>query len=37
MAYVAEPEIVVEHREHLWYVLAEAAQVEHHTRGDKAL
>jgi hypothetical protein len=26
---VAEPEIVVEHREHLWYLLAEAAQVEH--------
>jgi hypothetical protein len=29
MAWVAEPEIVVEHREHLWYLLAEAAQVEH--------
>ncbi|HEX4657534.1 MAG TPA: ferritin-like protein [Streptosporangiaceae bacterium] len=29
MAYVAEPGIVVEHREHLWYLLAEAAQVEH--------
>ena len=27
--WVAEPEIVVEHREHLWYLLAEAAQVEH--------
>jgi hypothetical protein len=26
---VAEPTIVVEHREHLWYLLAEAAQVEH--------
>jgi len=26
---VAEPKIVVEHREHLWYLLAEAAQVEH--------
>jgi Ferritin-like len=26
---VAEPRIVVEHREHLWYLLAEAAQVEH--------
>ena len=26
---MAEPEIVVEHREHLWYLLAEAAQVEH--------
>jgi hypothetical protein len=26
---VGEPEIVVEHREHLWYLLAEAAQVEH--------
>jgi Ferritin-like len=26
---VAEPNIVVEHREHLWYLLAEAAQVEH--------
>jgi hypothetical protein len=26
---VAEPAIVVEHREHLWYLLAEAAQVEH--------
>jgi hypothetical protein len=26
---VAEPEIVVAHREHLWYLLAEAAQVEH--------
>jgi hypothetical protein len=25
----AEPPIVVEHREHLWYLLAEAAQVEH--------
>lgn len=24
-----EPAIVVEHREHLWYLLAEAAQVEH--------
>ena len=29
MVWVAEPEIVVEHREHLWYLLAEAAQVEH--------
>jgi hypothetical protein len=29
MAWVAEPKIVVEHREHLWYLLAEAAQVEH--------
>src|SRR6516165_143108 len=29
MAQVAEPKIVVEHREHLWYLLAEAAQVEH--------
>ncbi len=28
-ASVAEPKIVVEHREHLWYLLAEAAQVEH--------
>jgi hypothetical protein len=28
-ARVAEPRIVVEHREHLWYLLAEAAQVEH--------
>jgi len=27
--WVAEPAIVVEHREHLWYLLAEAAQVEH--------
>jgi Ferritin-like len=26
---VVEPKIVVEHREHLWYLLAEAAQVEH--------
>jgi Ferritin-like len=26
---MAEPTIVVEHREHLWYLLAEAAQVEH--------
>ena len=26
---MAEPKIVVEHREHLWYLLAEAAQVEH--------
>jgi len=26
---VAEPKIIVEHREHLWYLLAEAAQVEH--------
>jgi hypothetical protein len=26
---VAEPKIVVEHREHLWYLLAEASQVEH--------
>ncbi|HEX6522825.1 MAG TPA: ferritin-like domain-containing protein [Streptosporangiaceae bacterium] len=26
---MAEPRIVVEHREHLWYLLAEAAQVEH--------
>ena len=26
---MAEPEIVVEHREQLWYLLAEAAQVEH--------
>jgi len=26
---VAEPKIVVEHREHLWYLLAEAGQVEH--------
>jgi Ferritin-like len=26
---VSEPKIVVEHREHLWYLLAEAAQVEH--------
>ena len=26
---MAEAEIVVEHREHLWYLLAEAAQVEH--------
>ena len=29
MAQVAEPEIVAGHREHLWYLLAEAAQVEH--------
>ena len=29
MARVAESRIVVEHREHLWYLLAEAAQVEH--------
>jgi hypothetical protein len=29
MTKVAEPRIVVEHREHLWYLLAEAAQVEH--------
>jgi Ferritin-like len=29
MAWVSEPKIVVEHREHLWYLLAEAAQVEH--------
>src|SRR5215475_14172970 len=28
-ALVAEPRIVVEHREHLWYLLAEAAQLEH--------
>jgi hypothetical protein len=28
-AKTTEPEIVVEHREHLWYLLAEAAQVEH--------
>src|SRR5271155_5234504 len=28
-ASVAEPKIVVDHREHLWYLLAEAAQVEH--------
>jgi hypothetical protein len=26
---MAEPEIVVEHREHLWYLLAEAIQLEH--------
>src|SRR5262249_22173281 len=26
---MAEPRIVVEHREHLWYLLAEAAQLEH--------
>ena len=26
---MSEPAIVVEHREHLWYLLAEAAQVEH--------
>jgi hypothetical protein len=26
---MAEPAITVEHREHLWYLLAEAAQVEH--------
>ena len=26
---MAEPTIVVEHREHLWYLLAEAAQLEH--------
>lgn len=26
---MAEPKIVVEHREHLWYLLAEAAQLEH--------
>ena len=26
---MAEPKIIVEHREHLWYLLAEAAQVEH--------
>ena len=26
---MAEPKIVVEHREHLWYLLAEASQVEH--------
>ena len=26
---MAEPTIVIEHREHLWYLLAEAAQVEH--------
>ena len=26
---MSEPKIVVEHREHLWYLLAEAAQVEH--------
>jgi hypothetical protein len=29
MTDMAEPRIVVEHREHLWYLLAEAAQVEH--------
>jgi hypothetical protein len=29
MDNMAEPTIVVEHREHLWYLLAEAAQVEH--------
>src|SRR5271169_6498496 len=28
-ASVAEPKIVVDHREHLWYLLAEASQVEH--------
>jgi Ferritin-like len=26
---MAEPKIVVEHREHLWYLLAEATQLEH--------
>lgn len=26
---MAEPEIVVQHREHLWYLLAEAIQLEH--------
>lgn len=29
MSRVHEPKIVVEHREHLWYLLAEAAQLEH--------
>lgn len=29
LAAMAEPRIVVEHREHLWYLLAEAAQLEH--------
>jgi hypothetical protein len=26
---MAEPRIVVENREHLWYLLTEAAQLEH--------
>src|ERR1700687_5617272 len=26
---MAEPRLVVEHREHLWYLLAEASQLEH--------
>ena len=26
---MAEPKIVVEHREHLWYLLTEATQLEH--------
>jgi len=26
---MGEPSIVVEHREHLWYLLAEASQLEH--------
>jgi hypothetical protein len=26
---MAEPRIVAEHREHLWWLLAEAAQLEH--------
>jgi hypothetical protein len=26
---MAEPRLIVEHREHLWYLVAEAAQLEH--------
>jgi hypothetical protein len=26
---MAEPRLVVEHRAHLWYLLAEASQLEH--------
>ena len=26
---MAEPRVVVSHREHLWWLLAEAAQLEH--------
>ena len=27
--FMAEPGVVVAHREHLWWLLAEAAQLEH--------
>jgi Ferritin-like len=29
MAYMSEPRIIVGHREHVWWLLAEAAQLEH--------